>query len=62
MNAKPPKEGLPPNDIPDPVDVVDGIPDRSADRSVWKYVVMAAVFSAWLAFLAYCWLAGGANR
>ncbi len=38
---------------PEPVDVVDGIPDRKAKPSPWAYVLIAAVFVAWLAFLVY---------
>lgn len=39
---------------PEPVDVVDGIPDRSANCAAWKYLVLAIVFVAWIAFLIYC--------
>lgn len=39
--------------LPEPVDVVDGIPDRRAKPSRWAYVLIAAVFVAWLAFLVY---------
>lgn len=42
---------------PEPVDVVDGIPDRSGNRAAWKYVVLAVVFLAWIAFLIYCQIA-----
>jgi len=41
-----------------PVDVVDGIPDCSARRSAWKYILIALVFLGWVAFLLYCHLAG----
>jgi len=44
--------------VPEPVDVVDGIPDRAAHRPMWKWVLIAAAFLAWLAFLIYCQLAG----
>ncbi len=48
--AKPPQPApaLPPRDV------VDGIPDRAARRPLWKYLVIALVFLAWLAFLLYC--------
>jgi hypothetical protein len=41
-----------------PVNVQDGIPDRSARPVAWKYVVLAAIFLGWVAFLIYCALAG----
>ena len=41
-----------PPPIPEPRDVVDGIPDRAARRPVWKYVLLAAAFAAWLGVLA----------
>ena len=47
-----------PRGVPTPVDVVDGIPDRSRHRPRWKYVALAAVFLAWVAVLLYCHLAG----
>jgi len=34
------------------------MPCRSARRPAWKYVALAAVFAAWLAFLIYCAVAG----
>lgn len=37
---------------------VDGIPYRDANRPVWKYVAIGAVFVAWVAFLIYCQTAG----
>ena len=45
-------------EIPQPVDVVDGIPDRSARRPLWKYILIGVLFLAWVAFLVYCHLAG----
>lgn len=48
----------PPAGAPEPVDVVDGIPDRSARGRAWKLAVLAGVFVAWVAFLIYCALAG----
>ncbi len=46
-------------DVPDPVDVVDGIADRSARPRVWMYVVLGAVFVGWLCFLIWSAIAGG---
>lgn len=40
------------------IDSVDGIPDRAAQRPMWKYVLIAAIFLGWLAFLVYCAAAG----
>ena len=37
---------------PEPVDVVNGIPDRDAAVAPWKYIALAAGVSAWIAFLA----------
>lgn len=42
----------------EPVDVVDGIPDRQADPPRWKLLALAGVFLAWIAFLLYCQLGG----
>ena len=44
--------------VPQGRDVVDGIPDRSARSPVWAYLLLAAVFLAWLAFLVYCQFGG----
>lgn len=43
---------------PEPVSVVDGIPDRSARPAAWKYVLLTAVLLGWVAFLMYCAVAG----
>lgn len=43
---------------PQAKDVVDGIPDRSSRRSAWKYLLLAALFLAWIAFLVYVLQAG----
>ena len=40
----------------------DGIPDRTEKPAKWKYLLLGAVFVAWLAFLVYCWVAGGVDR
>jgi len=42
--------------IPQPIDVDDGIPDRSSHRPAWKYLLVALIFLVWLAFLIYCLL------
>ncbi len=43
---------------PAPIDVVDGIPDRNGGSGIWRRVIIGAVFAAWVAFLAYCVMAG----
>lgn len=43
----------------EPVNLVDGMPDHSQHPALWKYLVLAAIFLAWLGFLVYCQLAGG---
>jgi len=43
---------------PEPVDVVDGIPDRSVRRPLWAYIVLALIFLGWLAFLVTCRIVG----
>ena len=43
---------------PEPVDVVNGIPDRSASRPLWAYIVLALIFLGWLAFLVTCGIVG----
>lgn len=48
------------NDKPvpiDPVNVADGIPDRSENCRAWQYLVLGAVFAAWIAFMTYCQIA-----
>jgi len=44
--------------VPDPVDVVDGIPDRSAVGLVWKWALLGAIFLVWVGFLVYCAVTG----
>ncbi len=39
------------------LDVVEGIPDRSALRPAWKYLLLAVLFVCWMAFLIYCAMA-----
>ncbi len=41
-----------------PVNVIDGIPDRSSRPAIWKYALLAVIFLAWVGFLIYCYLAG----
>ena len=36
---------------PQPVDVVDGVPDRSAKPAAWQYLTLAAFFIVWVAVL-----------
>lgn len=49
-----PKPAAPEKKSPTPIDVVEGIPDRSATRPLWKYLLIAGVFLAWIGFLIYC--------
>jgi len=49
------KDDLP---APEPVDVVDGIPDRSAKPAAWKLLVLVLVFLAWACLLVFCAIAG----
>jgi len=41
----------------DPVDVADGIVDRSERCRLWRYALVGAVFVAWVALLVYCQIA-----
>lgn len=43
---------------PQPVDVIDGIPNRSAHRPLWKYLLVAAAFLAWCGILVTLFLLG----
>ena len=54
-----PERPAPPEPAPEPVDVVDGIPDRSPRPSAWKYLALLAVFLGWVAVLIYFQVAGG---
>lgn len=47
-----------PPEPPKPVDVRDGIPDRSGQSPKRVFYVLAAVFLGWLLFLIYCAAAG----
>jgi len=46
----------------EPVNLVDGIPDRSPRPAKWAYVVIGVVFVAWVAALVYCRMAGSAQQ
>lgn len=43
---------------PPPLDVVDGIADRSSTPRKWKYVLLAILFLSWVAVLIYFAAAG----
>ncbi len=43
---------------PEPIDVVDGIPDRSGGAGIWRRVIIGVIFAGWVAFLVYCVMAG----
>ena len=63
MTRPPNKRRSAPDEKPaEPVDVIDGIPDRSAKRSWWKYTLLAMIFAVWLGFLIYCCLAGNVEQ
>lgn len=44
--------------LTEPVDVVDGIADRSSRPVWWKYAALLCVFLAWVAVLVYIRIAG----
>jgi len=44
--------------ITKPVDVIDGIPDRTSRSSWWKYAILAGIFLAWVGFLISCKIIG----
>lgn len=44
--------------VTNPVDVVDGIPDRSPRPATWKYILIGAIFAAWVGVLVYFLVAG----
>jgi hypothetical protein len=58
--AKAPAKSAQPELARPPVHVIDGIPGRSANLAIWKYVVLAIIFLAWVAFLIYI-RSGGAE-
>ena len=43
---------------PEPIDVVDGIADRSPRPTWWKYVLLLLIFLVWIALLLVMKLAG----
>ncbi len=43
---------------PEPVDVVDGMPDCSPTAPRWKFVVVLLVFVAWVGFMLVVQIAG----
>lgn len=45
----------------EPIDLVDGIPDRAAHAPWWRTALLVALGLAWAAVLVYCWLAGGSK-
>jgi len=44
--------------VPEPIDVVDGIPDHCPSRSRRYLPIVFGLFALWIAFLLYCLLAG----
>ena len=54
--GKPASSKAPP--VPAPVGVVDGMPDRTSRPARWKLAILAAIFLAWVAFLAIVALTG----
>lgn len=54
--GKTPPPPLPPKPS-EPVNVVDGIPDRSPSPRPWKYILLFAIFAAWVGvlLLLYWW-------
>ncbi|MBN1553607.1 MAG: hypothetical protein JXA11_02595 [Phycisphaerae bacterium] len=45
---------------PQPVNVVDGVPDAAENPSRWRLPLILAIFAGWAAFLIYCLLAARA--
>lgn len=39
--------------VPEPINVIDDMPDVAAARPVWFYILLGGVFAAWLGFLIY---------
>jgi len=54
--SKPNPTAAPPP--PEPVNVVDGIPDRAPTSPRWKFVVILLVFLAWVGFMVFVQIAG----
>ncbi|MCD6377535.1 MAG: hypothetical protein J7L99_01650 [Planctomycetes bacterium] len=55
---KQPHSNHPSVKITKPVDVIDGIPDRTSRPSWWKYAILAGIFLAWVGFLIACKIIG----
>lgn len=54
------KKTEPDEQLPEPVDVIDGIPDRASRRPRWIFVLLGGIFIAWVLFLIYVRIAGQA--
>ncbi|MCK5114326.1 MAG: hypothetical protein KAR11_06140 [Phycisphaerae bacterium] len=50
--------GKPQKQLPEPIDVVDGVPDHSPSRSRRYLLIVFGLFALWIAFLVYCLLGG----
>ncbi len=59
MKNLPPNKSVEQLGPPEPIDEIDGVPDRSPHPAVWKYLLLAGAFLAWMAFLLYCQFGGG---
>ncbi len=46
----------------EPVDVTDGIPDRSPHGRGWKLLLILVAFLVWIALLIYFQIAGSPGR
>lgn len=44
--------------LTEPVDVIDGVPDRSVSPRPWKYVALAVVLLIWVGLLVLCGVIG----
>ncbi len=58
MASKKPRDCPKSAGVPEPIDVVDGVPDRSKNQAAWKYLLIALIFAGWVAFLIYCGITG----
>jgi hypothetical protein len=45
------KTDKPASPLREPLNVFDGMPDRSDSTPLWKYILLAAIFVIWVAFL-----------
>ena len=48
------------NPLPEPIDIVDGVPDHTRNPSRRRLGVVLIIFVTWVAFLLYCLLAARA--